>query len=124
MGEQLVESPYLIHPVEQKTVGLYRTPVVVLDFASLYPSLFRAYNMCGTYTEMDFQSHPTLHIQSRIDLLTHICLNYMTDSAALLKRLLHVIIVIRTKLGATRYCCSSLIRVNALRIEPKPQALN
>ena len=44
---QLVESPYLMHPVELKSVGLYRTPVVVLDFASLYPSLFRAYNMCA-----------------------------------------------------------------------------
>ena len=29
-------------------VGLYKTPVVVLDFASLYPSLFRAHNMCYT----------------------------------------------------------------------------
>ena len=43
--EQLAESPHLMHPVENRTVGLYRTPVVVLDFASLYPSLFRAYNM-------------------------------------------------------------------------------
>ena len=42
---QLQESPYLIHPVENNTVGLYKEPVCVLDFASLYPSLFRAYNL-------------------------------------------------------------------------------
>ena len=42
---QLQESPYLIHPVENNTVGLYKAPVCVLDFASLYPSLFRAYNL-------------------------------------------------------------------------------
>ena len=42
---QLQESPYLMHPVECNTVGLYKEPVCVLDFASLYPSLFRAYNM-------------------------------------------------------------------------------
>ena len=34
-----------MHPVECNTVGLYKEPVCVLDFASLYPSLFRAYNM-------------------------------------------------------------------------------
>ena len=34
-----------MHPVESNTVGLYNDPVCVLDFASLYPSLFRAYNM-------------------------------------------------------------------------------
>ena len=43
---QLQESPYLMHPVELNTVGLYREPVAVLDFASLYPSLYRAYNLC------------------------------------------------------------------------------
>jgi len=42
---QLQESPYLIHPVENSTVGLYKEPVCVLNFASLYPSLFRAYNL-------------------------------------------------------------------------------
>jgi DNA polymerase elongation subunit (family B) len=42
---QLQEPPYLIHPVENNTVGLYKEPVCVLDFASLYPSLFRAYNL-------------------------------------------------------------------------------
>ena len=42
---QLHESPYLMHPVECNTVELYKEPVCVLDFASLYPSLFRAYNM-------------------------------------------------------------------------------
>lgn len=45
---QLVESPYLMHPVELKTVRLYRTPVAILDFASLYPSLYRAHNLCYT----------------------------------------------------------------------------
>jgi DNA polymerase delta subunit 1 len=47
-GEALVESPHLMHPVEHKTVGLYNTPVATLDFASLYPSLYRAYNLCYT----------------------------------------------------------------------------
>ncbi len=32
---QLQESPFLLHPVEAGTVGLYRSPVAVLDFASL-----------------------------------------------------------------------------------------
>jgi len=44
----LSESPFLIHPVEHNTVGLYKDPVAVLDFASLYPSLYRAYNLCYT----------------------------------------------------------------------------
>jgi DNA polymerase elongation subunit (family B) len=44
----LVESPHLLHPVEQQTVGLYTSPVVVTDFASLYPSLYRAHNWCYT----------------------------------------------------------------------------
>jgi hypothetical protein len=40
-GGQLVESPYLMHPVEAGHVGLYSEPVATLDFASLYPSLYR-----------------------------------------------------------------------------------
>lgn len=43
---QLQESPYLMHPVECNTVGLYKTPIAILDFASLYPSLYRAHNLC------------------------------------------------------------------------------
>lgn len=35
-----------MHPVECNTVGLYKTPVAILDFASLYPSLYRAHNLC------------------------------------------------------------------------------
>jgi DNA polymerase delta subunit 1 len=42
----LSESPYLMHPVETGNVGLYKNPVAILDFASLYPSLYRAYNLC------------------------------------------------------------------------------
>ena len=37
-----------MHPVECNTVGLYKTPVAILDFASLYPSLYRAHNLCYT----------------------------------------------------------------------------
>ena len=44
----LAESPFLMHPVENKRVGLYKTPIAILDFASLYPSLYRAYNLCYT----------------------------------------------------------------------------
>jgi len=38
---QLVESPFLLHPVESGTAALYSSPVAVLDFASLYPSIYR-----------------------------------------------------------------------------------
>ena len=44
----LSESPYLMHPVEKKTNGLYSNPVAILDFASLYPTLYRAHNLCYT----------------------------------------------------------------------------
>lgn len=57
---------YLIHPIENRTAGpqsvysvdmcsyshtvcfsgLYTDPIAVLDFASLYPSIFMAYNLC------------------------------------------------------------------------------
>ena len=38
---QLIESPHLMHPVEARTAALYRAPVATLDFASLYPSIYR-----------------------------------------------------------------------------------
>jgi DNA polymerase delta subunit 1 len=47
-GEALVASPFNLHPVENRTTGLYRHPVAVCDFASLYPSLYRAHNLCYT----------------------------------------------------------------------------
>ena len=60
----LSESPYLMHPVESKTNGLYSNPVAILDFASLYPTLYRAYNLC--YTTLlhpdDAPSFPKEHI--------------------------------------------------------------
>lgn len=31
---------------ENNTVALYQQPVATLDFASLYPSLYRAHNLC------------------------------------------------------------------------------
>ena len=37
-----------MHPVEKKTNGLYSNPVAILDFASLYPTLYRAHNLCYT----------------------------------------------------------------------------
>ena len=36
------EGAVVIRPLP----GFYQTPVVTLDFASLYPSIMRAYNMC------------------------------------------------------------------------------
>ncbi|KAF5833190.1 DNA polymerase family B-domain-containing protein [Dunaliella salina] len=45
---QLTESPFLLHPVESGTAALYSSPVAVMDFASLYPSIYRAHNLCYT----------------------------------------------------------------------------
>lgn len=42
----LDDGPFLLHPIENKTAGLYNEPVAVLDFASLYPSIYQAYNLC------------------------------------------------------------------------------
>lgn len=47
-SQALIESPYLMHPIENNTAGLYRSPVAILDFASLYPSIYRAHNLCYT----------------------------------------------------------------------------
>jgi DNA polymerase elongation subunit (family B) len=33
--------------------GLYKQPVAILDFASLYPSLYRAHNLCYTTLLVD-----------------------------------------------------------------------
>lgn len=42
----LSESPFLYHPKEHHSVGFHRDPVAILDFGSLYPSLFMAHNLC------------------------------------------------------------------------------
>jgi len=44
----LSESPFLMHPSEHNTAGFYTDPVAVLDFASLYPSIYQAHNLCYT----------------------------------------------------------------------------
>lgn len=45
-----VSLPLQASPTRQSagTAGHYAAPVVVLDFASLYPSVFRANNLCYT----------------------------------------------------------------------------
>lgn len=42
---QLQDGPFLLHPVDERTAGAYRDPVVCCDFSSLYPSVFQAHNM-------------------------------------------------------------------------------
>lgn len=53
-----------MHPVEKKTNGLYSNPVAILDFASLYPTLYRAHNLC--YTTLlhpdDAATYPEEHV--------------------------------------------------------------
>ena len=41
----LENGPFLLPPDKPR---LYHCPVVILDFASLYPSIFQAYNLCYT----------------------------------------------------------------------------
>lgn len=42
----LTQTTFIMKPDEEGTQGLHRRPVAVLDFASLYPSIYRAHNMC------------------------------------------------------------------------------
>ncbi|KAL4424029.1 hypothetical protein ABPG75_001330 [Micractinium tetrahymenae] len=43
-GVDLQETTFIYCPEEAR--GMHRHPVAVLDFASLYPSIYRAHNMC------------------------------------------------------------------------------
>ena len=45
---QLAEHTFILHPLEHRTAGLHRDAVAILDFASLYPSIYRAHNLCYT----------------------------------------------------------------------------
>lgn len=90
---QLVESPFLLHPVENKTAGLYTTPVATCDFASLYPSLYRAYNLC--YTTL---MHPggyvwaagCLQQQLLAPVQRYVCASVNEASSSTLQRLSHL----------------------------------
>lgn len=45
-GGLTTQPPFLIHPVDAKTAGMYDAPVAVLDLASSYPSIFITRNLC------------------------------------------------------------------------------
>jgi DNA polymerase delta subunit 1 len=44
MGEDKFEGAFVLDPVQ----NFYRVPIATLDFASLYPSIMMAHNLCYT----------------------------------------------------------------------------
>ena len=45
-AQVMTSGPLMLDPLEMNTAGLHSEPVAVLDFASLYPSIMIAYNLC------------------------------------------------------------------------------
>jgi len=64
--------------------GFYKTPVATLDFASLYPSIMMAHNLCySTLLPPDrcaFQHYMQLSSVPAMDASPHHCPHYCLDS--------------------------------------------